>query len=261
MCAAFHPSLKDQDGGHAVDGLAALLDRQVRFAEEAVGFGGGQAFVPEMDGKFEMLAQIVGESVNLFRLDAFGAAHAKGQADNDLLDFVFPYDAVQMLEIVFLVLAVKGIESLRSDAQGIGDGDADAACADIETEHAVGRLRHGRIIEVAVGLAGSGSSGCCDQQKGVIPSGAVLQAERRISHGGDTLHARFLGPLVKTRSFGMTHSSTHGSAFGVRRSISAVGRRSPGGGLQTAVGRRASGYRPPVSIVSSLAMAPALSLE
>ena len=42
---------------------------------------------------------------------------------------------------------------------------------------------------------------------GVILSGAVLQAERRISR--DRLcvrdHARSLAPLVKTRGFGMTH--------------------------------------------------------
>ena len=41
-----------------------------------------------------MLAQVLGESVDLFRLDTFGAAHAKGQADDDLLDSVFPDDAV-----------------------------------------------------------------------------------------------------------------------------------------------------------------------
>jgi hypothetical protein len=27
----FHPGLKNQDGGHAVNGLAAFLDRQIGF--------------------------------------------------------------------------------------------------------------------------------------------------------------------------------------------------------------------------------------
>jgi hypothetical protein len=41
---------------------------------------------------------------------------------------------------------------------------------------------------------------------GVILSEAVLQAERRIWRGSAVLsaHARSLGPLVKTRAFGMT---------------------------------------------------------
>ena len=41
---------------------------------------------------------------------------------------------------------------------------------------------------------------------GVIPSGAVFQAERGISRGADMLHARSLDPLEKTRVFGMTPS-------------------------------------------------------
>jgi hypothetical protein len=39
---------------------------------------------------------------------------------------------------------------------------------------------------------------------GVIPSGAVLQAERGISRIVNVNHARSLGPLVKTRPVGMT---------------------------------------------------------
>ncbi len=41
----------------------------------------------------------------------------------------------------------------------------------------------------------------------VILSGAAFQAEGRISRGVSKLRARFLGPLVKTRSFGMTSVS------------------------------------------------------
>ena len=38
-----------------------------------------------------------------------------------------------MLKIVFLVLAMECVESLRGDAQRVGDGDADPARADVET--------------------------------------------------------------------------------------------------------------------------------
>ena len=44
---------------------------------------------------------------------------------------------------------------------------------------------------------------------GVIPSGAVFQAERGISRGADMLHARSLGPLEKARAFGMTPSKDY----------------------------------------------------
>ena len=47
--AAFHPSLQDQDCSHAVYRLAAFFNRQIGFTEEAIGFGGGKPFVPEMD--------------------------------------------------------------------------------------------------------------------------------------------------------------------------------------------------------------------
>ncbi len=66
----------------------------------------------------------------------------------------------------------------------------------------------------AVGLPVYGSD-CGCQKRGVILSGAAVQAQRRISRGADPLHARFLGPLVKTRSFEMTHSTAVGlSVYG-----------------------------------------------
>lgn len=39
--AALHPALKDENGSHAIHRLAAFLDGEVGFTEEAVSFGRG----------------------------------------------------------------------------------------------------------------------------------------------------------------------------------------------------------------------------
>ena len=148
--ATFHPSLEDENGGHAVDRFAALFNGEVGLAEQAVGFGGGKALVPKMNWKLEMLAQVLGEGAYFFGLRALVAAHAKRKTDDNFLDVIFADDAVEMGEVVALVFAVERVETLRGDAEGVGDGDADAASADVEAEHAAGcgRVvgRHGGII-------------------------------------------------------------------------------------------------------------------
>lgn len=147
-----HPALQDQDGGHPIDGLAPLFDREVGFAKEAVSFGGGEALVPEMDGKFEVFAEILGKRLNLSGLDAFSPGHAERQADDDFFHVVVANDAMKKREIVFLVLAMQRIQALGSDSERIGDGYADAACSDIEAEDASGGfLHHGDYMRLEVG--------------------------------------------------------------------------------------------------------------
>ena len=152
--AAFHPSLQDQDGGHAVDGLAPFFDRKVRFAQQAVGFGGRQALVPEMDRQLEVLAEIVRKRLNLLGLDAFGARHPQRKTNDDLSHPVIANDAVQEREIIFLVLAVKGVQTLGGDAERIRNRDPNAARSNVEAEDAVGRTggirRHSGIISVRI---------------------------------------------------------------------------------------------------------------
>lgn len=87
--APFHPALKNEDSGYAIHRLATFSDGEIGFTEEAVGFGGGQALVPEVDWEFEVLAEFFGKSLDFLCLNAFGTAHAEGQADYDFLDLVF----------------------------------------------------------------------------------------------------------------------------------------------------------------------------
>jgi len=102
-----------------------------------------------VNGKPEMLVQIVGEQANFFRLRAFGSAHAEGQADDDFFDLVVADELSEIFQIGAFVLAVKGFQALRCYSQGIGDGDADAAGANVEAEDA--RNGHVGIIGSAAG--------------------------------------------------------------------------------------------------------------
>lgn len=79
-----------------------------------------------------MLAKVLGEELDFLGLNPFRAAHAEGKADDNFFDIVFADKAPEKLEVVFLVLAMKCFEALRGDAEGIGDGNADAASSDIE---------------------------------------------------------------------------------------------------------------------------------
>ena len=136
MGLLFHPSLEDQDRGHAVHGLTALFDRQVRFPEEPVGLCRREAFVPEMNWQAEFLAEVFRESTHLFGLRSLGAAHAQGEADHDFLDVEIANHAPQVFEVIAFVLTLKGFESLGCDSKRIGDRDADTAGTDVECQNA-----------------------------------------------------------------------------------------------------------------------------
>lgn len=130
--------MENQDGGHPVYGFAPFLDREVGFPEQAVGFGGGQAFVPKVDGELEMLAQVLGEILDLFGLDTLCATHAQREADDDLFHLIIPDDTIQITEIVFLVLPMEGFQALCGNAERVRYGYTDSTRPDIEPEDAMG---------------------------------------------------------------------------------------------------------------------------
>jgi len=143
----FHPSLQNEDGSHAVYSLTALFNRQVCFAKEAVGFGRGKAFVPEMDREFEVLSQVLGKCLNFLRLHTFYPAHTQWKPDDNFPDFVVANNPVQEREVILLVPAMESFQPLRGNAQWVRYRHADAAGADIEAENAIDS--HERIIEGA----------------------------------------------------------------------------------------------------------------
>jgi hypothetical protein len=101
-----------------------------------VGFGGGEALVPEVDGDAEFGAEVFGEGLGFGGLGALVAGHVEGVADDGFRCGVLAEDAGDGFEIGAAVGAVQGEEGLRGKAEGVGDGDADAAVADVEADDA-----------------------------------------------------------------------------------------------------------------------------
>jgi hypothetical protein len=55
-CVFIEEGLEDQGGGYLIDDAAVLLAGVAGFIEDLVGFAGGEALVPEVDGEAGELA-------------------------------------------------------------------------------------------------------------------------------------------------------------------------------------------------------------
>ena len=126
-----HPALQNQDCSHLIDDLPTARNRHFSFAQQAVGLGRAEAFVPEVHRHGEALAQLFCEALHLLGLDALGPAHPQRVAHDDLGHLVFADHLFQLGEIQALVLPVKGFESLRSNAEWVRDGKADPLRPDV----------------------------------------------------------------------------------------------------------------------------------
>jgi len=105
--------------------------------EMAVGFGGGEALVPKVDGEVEFGAEGVGEGLGAGGLGALVAGHVEGVADDGFGDGgVLAKDARDGFEVVAEFGAVQGEEGLGGVAELVGEGEADAAIAYVEAENA-----------------------------------------------------------------------------------------------------------------------------
>ena len=112
LSATFHPSLQDQDGGHAVNRLPALFNGKLRLAEQTVGFGRGEPLVPKVDRQFEVPPEFLGKGVDLLCLSAFGPAHPKWKSDHDFFHIELPDHPVKVSEIISFVLPTQCFQAL-----------------------------------------------------------------------------------------------------------------------------------------------------
>jgi hypothetical protein len=78
--------LQDQRGGYLVDYSAMLLAGVAGFVEDLVGFAGGQALVPEVDGQAGESAQLGGKGLSFNGLGAGFAGQVHGVAHYDADD-------------------------------------------------------------------------------------------------------------------------------------------------------------------------------
>ena len=144
MGAGFEEGLEDEHGGDLVDDVFAADSFGVggagvaKCVEMAVGLGGGEALVPEVDGEAEFGAEGFGEVLGAGGLGALVAGHVEGVADDGFGDGGVPAeDAGDGFEVVPEAGAVEGEEGLGGVAEFVGEGEADAPVAYVEAENSL----------------------------------------------------------------------------------------------------------------------------
>jgi len=79
-----------------------------------------------MDRQAKATADFVSEDLHLLGLYPFPAGHAQGQSDYDFRHLVLANNLVQLGKIRALISPVEGFQSLRGNAQRIGNGEPDS---------------------------------------------------------------------------------------------------------------------------------------
>jgi hypothetical protein len=136
-------ALQNQHGSDLVDDFPVAGQGAPGGVQVAVGLGGSEALVPEVDREGEGLAERLGESVGSGGLGADVAGHIERIAEDDSGAAVFAQEAPQGFEVLLRVFADQGEDGLSGEAELIGDGDADAAGAEIEAQEAGFHSRDG----------------------------------------------------------------------------------------------------------------------
>ena len=128
--------LEQDDGGEAVDGAAGLGEGAGGAAEDTVGLHGGEALVPELDREAGVAAEGSAPAADVDGLSALIAAEVAGEAEQPEADVVLAGEGGQGVQVSVAVLALQGGQTLGGEAQGIAEGEPNAALADVEGEDA-----------------------------------------------------------------------------------------------------------------------------
>lgn len=111
-------------------------ERTAGSVQMAVGFGGGEALVPEVNGKGEGLAEGLRKCLRFGGHGADVAGHIKRVAEDDGGAVKFAKETTEGPEILLCVAADEGENGLGCEPQLVGDGDADTAVSKIEAKKA-----------------------------------------------------------------------------------------------------------------------------
>ena len=143
-------TFQQQHGRDLVDGLRAV--QASSFAgdlpgriQQRMSIHRCQPFVDEMEDELGMrwrkeLAQSFRERFRFFRLRTWASVSMQRIADDDDFYFVLTNEARNGFQVRAQRCSAESEERLRGDAESIGDGDADAAIANVQRECA--GMRH-----------------------------------------------------------------------------------------------------------------------
>jgi hypothetical protein len=141
--------LQDESGRDLVYHLPVLLARVPGFIEDLVSFVGGEPLIAEMDGHAGKFTEFGGEGPGFDGLRAFCPVQMEGISHHDSGHAEAAGQARQRAKVFSPVAAtMEGENGLRGESQFIGDGNANAAVTDVESEHAGligGRQTHGSL--------------------------------------------------------------------------------------------------------------------
>ena len=129
-------TLQNQHGSDLVDDFPVFGKGASGDVEMTVGFGRGEALVPQVDGEGEGFAERLGEGVGSGGLGADVTGHIDGIAEDDGGAAEFAEEAAERFEVLLRVFANQREDGLSGEAERVGDGDADAAAAEIEAQEA-----------------------------------------------------------------------------------------------------------------------------
>ena len=143
-------AFEEQGGGDLVDdvlaveagGMAGGAGGVAGEVEEGVGVVGGETLVEKMVGEGGVsVVQGLGEGLGFGGLGAGGAVGVERVADEEDFDVVLADEAGDGFEVGAEGGAVEGEEGLGGETERVGDGETDAAVANVERESA--GMRHG----------------------------------------------------------------------------------------------------------------------
>ncbi len=136
--------MQDEDGGDLVDDIFSVARAAADGVEMAVGLGGTEALIPQVNGQLKFGAQAVGEFFRREGARASVAGEMNRPSNDNRRAGVASQQAAQRAQIVARIGVDDGEQRLCGQAELIGDGNADAARAVIEAENARDGLRRGR---------------------------------------------------------------------------------------------------------------------
>ena len=127
--------LQDQRSGDLVHNFFVLLASAAGFIEDLLRLVGRQALVPKMDGQAGQLAQLGGELLNLYSARADFSGEMNRVTHDDAGDDEAAGQSCDGTQVLAAVAPdLERHHRLCGEAQFVGDGNADALCADIEGE-------------------------------------------------------------------------------------------------------------------------------